>query len=257
MGKIVFFDIDGTLLDHEKKLPISTKQAVQALKDEGHNVVIATGRAPFLFEDIREELKIESYVSFNGQYVVLDGEVIYKNPINEQALKSLSNFANLKEHPLVFMANEEMKANVTYHSHIDECLQTLGAIHPEECADYYLEKEIYQSLLFCKETHENEYAETFNELNFIRWHSLSMDVIPFRGSKAQGIKQFIDKVGYQRENVYAFGDNLNDIEMLQFVGHGVAMGNAPDVVKNAAKYVTKDVSDDGIVYGLELVGLLK
>jgi len=70
-----------------------------------------------------------------------------------------------------------------------------------------------------------------------------MDVLPLGGSKAQGIEKAIEKLGYTKEQVYAFGDYLNDIEMLQFVGNGVAMGNAPDLVKNAAKYVTKDVSD--------------
>ncbi|MER2090901.1 MAG: HAD-IIB family hydrolase, partial [Sporosarcina sp.] len=83
-----------------------------------------------------------------------------------------------------------------------------------------------------------------------------MDVLPLGGSKAKGIEKFIEKKGFRKEHVYAFGDNLNDIEMLQYVGHGVAMGNAPEIVKNAARYITKDVSEDGIAHGLEMVGLL-
>jgi len=79
--KIIFFDIDGTLLDHDKKLPASTKKAVQLLKEQGHEVAIATGRAPFMFKDLREELDIQTYISFNGQYIVLNGEVLYKNPV--------------------------------------------------------------------------------------------------------------------------------------------------------------------------------
>ena len=84
-----------------------------------------------------------------------------------------------------------------------------------------------------------------------------MDVLPIGGSKANGIEKYIEKRGYTKDQVYAFGDYLNDIEMLQYVGHGVAMGNAPDEVKKAARYVTKDVGEDGIAYGLEMVGLLK
>ena len=79
---------------------------------------------------------------------------------------------------------------------------------------------------------------------------------PLGGSKAMGIEKFIEKKGFTKDQVYAFGDYLNDIEMLQYVGHGVAMGNAPEEVKNVARYVTKDVSENGIAYGLEMVGLL-
>jgi hydroxymethylpyrimidine pyrophosphatase-like HAD family hydrolase len=67
----------------------------------------------------------------------------------------------------------------------------------------------------------------------------------------------IEKLGFDKKDVYAFGDGLNDIEMLEFVGNGVAMGNAEEVVKEVANLVTKDVAEDGILHGLELVGLLK
>ena len=255
--EMIFFDIDGTLLDHNKQLPSSTKQAIQALKENGHEVAIATGRAPYLFKELREELEIDSFISFNGQYVVLRGEVIYKNPLNRKSLHALKNFASQYNHPLVYMGSDTMKANIVYHPHIEKSITTLGFEHPERDPYYFIDREIYQALLFCTDEHEAAYGETFHDLNFIRWHQFSMDVLPYGGSKAQGIARFIDKLGYTKEQVYAFGDNLNDIEMLQFVGNSVAMGNAPDLVKKAAKYVTKDVNDNGIVHGLELVGLLK
>ncbi|ALC83896.1 hypothetical protein AM592_22105 [Bacillus gobiensis] len=55
-GKMIFFDIDGTLLNHDKKILLSTKEAIQALKEKGHEVAIATGRAPFMFEDLYGEV---------------------------------------------------------------------------------------------------------------------------------------------------------------------------------------------------------
>lgn len=84
-----------------------------------------------------------------------------------------------------------------------------------------------------------------------------MDVISLGGSKAIGVEKYMEYRGYTKDQVYAFGDNLNDMEMLQYVGHGVAMGNAPDAVKQAAKYVTKAVGDDGIAYGLKKLGLIE
>jgi hydroxymethylpyrimidine pyrophosphatase-like HAD family hydrolase len=91
----------------------------------------------------------------------------------------------------------------------------------------------------------------------VRWHPLSTDVLPSGGSKARGIREIIDRLGFTSEDVYAFGDGLNDIEMLRFAGNGIAMGNAPGAVKRAVKYVTEDVNNNGISHGLELVGLLK
>ena len=112
MKKIVFFDIDGTLLDHEKKLPDSTKKALKLLKENGVFVAIATGRAPFMFEGLREELDIDSYVSFNGQFVVFENEVIYENPLNEADLHRFLHDTKRNNHPLVFMNENTMKSSV-------------------------------------------------------------------------------------------------------------------------------------------------
>src|SRR4051794_29643049 len=101
--KIVFFDIDGTLLDHDKKLPTSTKAAVKQLQENGVFVAIATGRSPFMFEPIRKELDIDTFVSFNGQYVVFENEVVYRNPLKRMEIKKLHEAADRNQTPLVFM----------------------------------------------------------------------------------------------------------------------------------------------------------
>ncbi len=257
--KLIMFDIDGTLLDHEKQLPESTKQAIKELKEAGHEVAIATGRAPYFIKDIRKELEIDSFVCFNGQYVESDNEIIYKNPINREYLHLLSTHSSTNDHPLIFMGAESMKSTVDKHADIDESLTSLAIDFTmlEMDANYYNDNEIYQTLLYCRADAESFYRENLQNLNFIRWHELSLDVLPIGGSKANGIEKYIEKRGYTKDQVYAFGDYLNDIEMLQYVGHGVAMGNAPDEVKKAARYVTRDVGEDGIAYGLEMVGLLK
>jgi Cof subfamily protein (haloacid dehalogenase superfamily) len=256
MKKIVFFDIDGTLLDHEKSLPSTTKQAIQQLKDNGVFVAIATGRAPFMFESLREELDIDSYVSFNGQYVVFENEVIYKNPLLKEELKRLHKDAErYNETPIVFMNEKTMKASQK-SDRITEAIATLKFAPPEENKDFYQDHDIYQSLLFCTTEEEHRFIGKYDHFHFIRWHPYSIDVLPKGGSKAEGIKKFMERAGFKMEDVYAFGDGLNDIEMLQAVGQGVAMGNALPEVKEHADYVTKDVAEDGILHGLKEIGLL-
>ncbi|WP_409292018.1 Cof-type HAD-IIB family hydrolase [Peribacillus sp. SCS-37] len=256
MEKIVFFDIDGTLLDHDKKIPDSTREAVKRLQQNGVYVAIATGRAPFMFDYIREELDIETFVSFNGQYVVFEGEAVCRNPLNTQELARLHDAAEKEGHPLVFMNEQTMKSSVKHSDFIIESMGTLQFPHPELDPSFYRDREIYQTLLFCSEAEEGFYYDHHSVFKYIRWHRLAMDVLPKGASKAEGIKALMDKAGFRLEDVYAFGDGLNDIEMLGAVGHGVAMGNALDEVKKHASFVTSDVAEDGIYYGLKKAGLI-
>ncbi|SFA76533.1 MULTISPECIES: Cof-type HAD-IIB family hydrolase [unclassified Bacillus (in: firmicutes)] len=256
MSKIVFFDIDGTLLDHEKNLPSSAKEAILELKKNGVYVAIATGRAPFMFESLRKELEIESFVSFNGQYVVFENEVLYENPLMEKDLEKLLEHADKNEHPLIFMNEKTMKSSVKHHEHIESSLGSLNFTHPDEDKFYYKDRKIYQTLLFCGEGAEKEYSDTYPDFHLIRWHPVSVDILPAGGSKAEGIKKMVERLGFDMSNVYAFGDGLNDLEMLKTVGTGVAMGNGVAEAIAIANMVTNDVAEDGIWHGLKKLGLI-
>lgn len=254
---VIFFDIDGTLLTHDKQLPASTKEAIFSLKRLGHEVAIATGRAPFMFENLRKELEIDTYVSFNGQYVVLNGEVIYTNALKASSLLTLSETALKNNHPVVYMDHEDMKANVPEHDYIKESLDTLKiGSFPTHDPLYHEGRELYQTLLFCPEGEEAQYEKAFTDFDFIRWHPVSVDILPRGGSKAKGIEKIIEKLGYSKERQFAFGDGLNDIQMLMAIENSVAMGNGEEEAKAVAKYVTKSVEEDGILHGLQMVGLL-
>jgi Cof subfamily protein (haloacid dehalogenase superfamily) len=256
MKKIVFFDIDGTLLDHDKKLPDSTKKAIHLLKENGVFVAIATGRAPFMFEGLREELDIDSYVSFNGQYVVFENEMIYENPLNEEDLDRFSHLTSKNNLPLIFLNEKTMKSNVKKHPFIEISMGSLKFTHPDYDPAFYKNRNIHQSLLFCEKNEEEKYASLFPNFHFIRWHEYSVDVLPQGGSKAAGIKKMIERLGFRIEDVYAFGDGLNDLEMLQAVGTSVAMGNGVPEAKDAANLITSDVAEDGIWNGLKKLQLI-
>lgn len=256
---IIFFDIDGTLLtEEERTLPESAKKAIFKLKELGHEVAISTGRAKFLFEDLRKELDIDTYICYNGQYVVFRGEVIYVNTLHPEALDELTAFALNKNHPVVYMNDQRMTTNVPNdHPYIQESISTLKVdAYPSQEQDFVKHNKIYQGLLFNTEGEETTYQETFTDFDFIRWHPKSVDVLPKGVSKAIGIKKLLEYLNFPAERQYAFGDGLNDLDMLKMIPNGVAMGNALPEVKEAAAYVTKDVDDDGILYGLQMVGLL-
>ncbi|EGK6220751.1 Cof-type HAD-IIB family hydrolase [Listeria monocytogenes] len=256
MSKIVFFDVDGTLVGETKEIPASAKQAIAKLKENGVYVAIATGRGPFMLDEIRKELDINSYICYNGQYVIFEGKEIYAKPLPTESLERLITVASEHEHPIVFSGKDSMRANLPDHDRVTIGMDSIKRDYPKVDANYYKGRDIYQCLLFCNESYDAYYREEFKQYGFLRWHDVSVDVCPADGSKAEGIKQMIKKLGFSMEDTYAFGDGLNDIAMLQAVGTGVAMGNGRDEVKAVADYVTDHVDEDGVYKALEHLKLI-
>ncbi|RYM04620.1 Cof-type HAD-IIB family hydrolase [Sporolactobacillus sp. THM7-7] len=258
--KIVFFDIDSTLYDFNKSVPDSTAEAIAILQEKGIVTVIATGRAPFMFSDLREKLNIHSFVSFNGSYVVYQHAPIYKSPLSRHALRELEKQSAERDYPLVFLNEKTMKADRGIGEKVKEGISSLKlkVPMPEKDPHFYLENDIYQALLFYSEKDDSAYLEKspLDTFNYVRWHPYSVDVIPRHGSKAAGIRKVLEITGFSLEEACAFGDGNNDVEMLSYVGTGVAMGNAVRAAKAAADFVTRPVNQDGVYYGLRKIGLI-
>jgi len=254
--KIVFIDIDGTLVNNDKKIPEDAKLAVKQLKEKNIPIVLATGRAPYFFSHILEELDLHSYVCFNGSYAVCEGNEIYSKPIPTETLERLEKVAIDHSHPVVFQGSKECCANHKDHEHVIESFQSLRIPQPIYRKEYWKEADIFQCLLFCEEKDEAIYPASFSSIRFVRWHPLSTDVIPNGGSKAKGIAELLKHLQIDASEAVAFGDGLNDKEMLSYVGMGIAMGNAEEEVKPYAKFTTKHVDDGGLKWGLKKIGLL-
>lgn len=256
MKKILFFDVDGTLYNSNKQLPASAKEALVKARKNGYELAIATGRAPFMIADLLEELQIDSYVTFNGQYVVYKGEVIYTNQIANDLLSEILQFGAARNHPFVFLNEREMIASKEGFREIEESLATLHYPYPTINAKYYLHTPVYQTLLFASAHEQAIYEVQFPDIEFVRWHPYSCDMLPKGGSKAVGIQKLIDHIGVEMAEVIAFGDGLNDVEMLREVGFGVAMGNGHEEAKKVASIVAGHVDEDGlfeIMKTLELI----
>ena len=256
MTSIIFFDVDGTLYNKEKKIPESAKEAIKTARKNGYEIAIATGRAPFMIESILEELEIDTYVTFNGQYVVFQGEVIYTDSVPKEYLAQIIEYGQKRNHPVVFLDAKEMIASIDEHSFIEESLNTLKYPYPISNPLFYEDNEVYQTLIFMEEADEQVYRDTFSEVKFVRWHPFSCDILPRDGSKARGIKKLLAKLNIPIENSYGFGDGLNDIEMLQEVGTSVAMGNGVNEAKEVADFVTDHVDSDGIAKALKMLKII-
>ncbi|MCG5252873.1 Cof-type HAD-IIB family hydrolase [Brevibacillus agri] len=254
--KIVFFDIDGTLLNTEHAIPPATVDAVRKLKQNGIRVAIATGRSPYHLMPIARQLGIDTFVGFNGSYVVNEQKVIHHTPFAMTTLAELEQMANGNAHPMVFLSHEECYANTSDHPHVLDSFDFLRLPAPAHHHRYWEVAPIYQAFLYCTAEEEALYTEGFEQVSYVRWHKHVLDILPKGGSKARGIEAILKHEGLTPADAVAFGDGLNDREMLSYVGMGVAMGNAHEELKPFAKMVTRHVNEDGIRHGLLQLGLI-
>lgn len=275
MKKIVFFDIDGTLVTRNNHVPKSTIEAVVQLKLNGITPVIATGRAPVLIKDVAKQLGITSYISMNGQYIVHENEVIYANPIDIDLVDQVVQSAIAEGDGILLSTDDEIIANsvlsLVNRGTLYTFFKQLVRVIPErvklrlwkrmmsnapEKKDY-INKEVYMLNINANREEGKVYEDQFSDvLNFTRANDISMDIVNKGVSKATGVERMIERLGIERENTYAFGDGLNDLEMLQYVGTGVAMANGYDELKAVADYVTDSVFSHGISKGLEHLELI-
>lgn len=256
MVKAVFFDVDGTLIDHTTgRVPESTLKALEALRQKGILIALATGRHVTEFEylDIRD-LEFDGYVIDNGQ-ICLDREkqLLWGAPLSPEASAELVRIFRGKSLPLILV-----EANRMYINFVDDSVRAALAdiSTPPPPVGEYQGGALYQGTCFLSHDQADQLARRLPGVKITWWHPKGIDIIPQGGSKSIGIQRLLDVFHISAEEAMAFGDGENDMEMLDYVGLGVAMGNAPEKVKQAADHVTLSVDRDGILHALRHFGLV-
>ncbi|MFZ4451692.1 Cof-type HAD-IIB family hydrolase [Salibacterium aidingense] len=257
MYKICFFDIDGTLVNDKKQVTKATRESLQQLKQAGMEVVLATGRPPYHFAAIAAQLEINAYVSFNGAYVKYQNDYVQGKSLDEKDLGALVSLSHQNQHPLLFSSATQSVSNVSNHPDVLQTFEDLQLDYVPVCRPHYWkETPLFQAMLYCKAQDERFYLKHLPGLSFVRWHDLALDVMPKDISKAAGVHAMLDYLGILPEEALAFGDGLNDKEMLSFVGTGIAMGNAHKELRPYADMITKTNEEDGITHALRELGLV-
>ncbi|PFJ13380.1 HAD family hydrolase [Bacillus cereus] len=253
MYKVVFFDVDGTLLSEiDRRMHESTKEAIQRLMDKGIHVVVTTGR-PYSLCTQFKELGINSFISANGAHIRCDDEVIHKSVLSSEIVHEISNFAELHGHSVSYFTEEFAMNGIA--SNDKRVIRALNeTLNLEQYPDNIrnLSEEIYCVCLYADETEAQKFIERYPMLTFDRFHGYVMNVLEdSKVSKLTAIKKILEHLNICKSEVIAFGDGGNDIEMLQYVGLGIAMGNGGEELKKKADFVTKKSSEGGILFALE------
>jgi Cof subfamily protein (haloacid dehalogenase superfamily) len=249
--KIVFFDIDGTITHHiDGSISIKTKEAIKSLICKGIKVVAATGRPLSMCKEI-EEIGVDTFITANGAYVKHKQVVIHKMPMDKKVVQEVVEFSKMENHALSYY-NEQFSMNGVKQEDVLLALkETLSLNNYPAINPHIYNEEVYLMCLFANDESLDKYIHKFPHLTFKRWHPYVLNVLQEEVSKSLAILKILQYFGIDKSEAIAFGDGDNDIDMLELVGLGIAMGNANDSLKKVADFVTKKSGENGIEFALK------
>ena len=254
MKKIVFSDVDGTLLNSEHKLTALNREAIRRLEEQDIPFVIVSARSPSGIYSILKEYDFRCpIVSYSGALIIdTDGKVLYHEgmPVSE-AVKIVRYIEN-------------SRLPVTWNVFSYDQWITPDRAHPDVVTEEGIVKtqaqegsiediegdEVHKIFCMCKPgtiwAVEGQLKKIFPQYSIMKSSSTLLEIMKAGVAKSDAVKVLCNLWDVPVENTAAFGDNYNDVEMLEAAGTGIAMGNAKDAVKERADLICKSVEEDGI-----------
>ena len=261
--KIIVLDLDGTLTNTKKEITPHTLEVLLRAQEKGIKIVLASGRPTYGIAPLAEKLQLSKYegyiLAYNGGEIIdwKTGELMYKNLLDHDVLPYLyqcakdNNFAIvtydgeyvLTEYPDDEYVHKEAILNVMKIKKVDNFLEAVK--HPiakclivgEPTRLAELEKEMYEHLK--------------DRMGVFRSEPYFLELVPKGIDKAQSLAVLLKELGMTKDEMIAIGDGFNDLSMIKYAGMGVAMGNAQQVVKDNADFITLTNEEDGAAYAIE------
>ncbi|WP_343311393.1 Cof-type HAD-IIB family hydrolase [Bacillus atrophaeus] len=230
--KLIAIDMDGTLLNDEQLISEGNRQAIREAEDKGVYVVISTGRTLMTCRELAESLKLSSYLITANGSEIWDSEfnLVERQLLHTDHIQMMWDLKN--KHNTNFWASTvdkvwrgEFPETITDH----EWLKFGFDIEDDDIRNEVL-----------KELKKNKELEITNS------SPTNIEVNALGINKAAALAKVSEKLDFTMENVMAMGDSLNDIAMIEKAGVGIAMGNAQDIVKETADWVTDTNIEDGV-----------
>lgn len=246
----LFFDIDGTLVSFKThEIPASAILALTQAKANGHQVFIATGRPPIIITNLGAiEHLIDGYVTTNGALCYIGDDIVSCQAIPIDDARRIVDDAKEKGYGLIVVGERDI-AVLDPIGNVDRIFRQELAVKNLELSipvDKVLQQRILQMTPFFDADYERELMARLPHCTSGRWHPEFTDITGALADKGQGVLTMAAHIGLDVSHTLAFGDGGNDLSMIRTAGIGIAMGNAIDVLKADADYITTSVDDDGI-----------
>ncbi|MDF2563203.1 MAG: hydrolase [Microbacterium sp.] len=262
--RLIATDLDGTLLDSSSAVTPRTRVALDAARERGIHVVPVTARQPIGLRAIAADAGFDGWaLCSNGAYAVRldDGRMLFAEELPADTIRTLVQalrasipgllFASVREGGETFVAQEGY-AEIAQLSDHKRDPRTMGGVPLEQV----LAAPSLKLVIRHPELAPAALFDTLRNLGLTLFEAtLSgapfVEVMAEGVTKATGLARLCEHLGIDRADVVAFGDALNDVEMLRWAGRGVAMAHAEPVVQDAADETTASNDDDGVAQVIE------
>ncbi len=248
--RLAALDVDGTLVDWDNQMTDAVRKTVQALRESGVEIVISTGRAIPGVMDAAAKLGLD-----DGIAVASNGAVVHTfqpiDVVHTVTFDAREAVRRVLEHvPDALVAVEEVGVGYRVNAPFPEW-EISGNVSIEDVESLVAEP-VTRVIIRAPDHGAEEFGDLvhglgLSEVNYNIGYTAWLDLAPDGVSKASGLEVVCGRLGIAREDVVALGDGMNDYEMLQWAGRGVAMGQASDELKAVADDVTGSVLEDGLV----------
>lgn len=250
--KIAFFDIDGTLVSfNSHKVPGSALAGLNTLAERGVEIIIATGRGAEPLEEIKE-VPYSAIIGLNGAECALrDGTLLYRHSIPKELFERVlemgvqHNFAVAAKFKEGFVVDR-----------VTPQVEQMAAKIASPCPPARNLRELFnnegtgQMCIYADTDTERKVMSGLSGLTSSRWCEVFADINLAGLDKGTGVRDYIAMRGFSKKESISFGDGGNDIPMFKATDISVAMGNALEIVKNEASYITADIDNDGLMQAL-------
>jgi Cof subfamily protein (haloacid dehalogenase superfamily) len=264
--KIVFIDIDGTLLNGHHHISDETSKAITEATERGIKVILATARPYYGADIFRKQLRLKTpIICFNGGLIIDElGKVLVDHKIEAEQAQLLTDIATELEVNLIYLDYErsyalkndqwlameeeltDKKSEILSFDQIVASWSERNSSGPNKIMAVGPPDQISALELKIKSVVGNELTVNIS-------HPSYLENTNALASKQQGAAFLLDRFGFKNHEMVAIGDSFNDIDMLRFAGTGVAMGNAHEKVKQAADWVTKTNDQDGVAHAISQI----
>ena len=261
--KIIFTDIDGTLLNRDRQLSPLTLKVFQQLKEK-LPVVLISSRMPQAMEHLQEELEIshQPLICYNGALVRVDGKIVSSTEIPLEILNDLHKFnSSLNCHISLYNDRDwYVPQKDKWAKREENNTKVTPSMKPVEkvLEDWRISEKGAHKIMCMGEAEKIDaiekhlFEEHKNQLHLYRSKDTYLEITNIKVSKLTAVKLLLDShFQLSLEETIAFGDNYNDLEMLEAAGMGIAVGNARPEILEVAKQVTLHNTEDGVAKSLQ------